>query len=107
MNVETVGAFGGQVVALTTRAGHAIQEHPLAFGAALLFLLLTWSHFKGDYGPQTWSLAPERHRFLRGFVHLLVMPLRLIASLFSSGVALLVVALMVGFVYVIWRIWHG
>ncbi len=46
-----------------------VQSHPILIvlpGALLLFLLLTWSHFKGDYGPQTWALSPERNRFLRG-----------------------------------------
>lgn len=107
MNLETVRAFGGQVVALTAQVGHGIQQHPLIFGGGLLFLLLTWSHFKGDYGPQTWSLAPERNKFLRGFVHILVIPVRLLASLFSSLVALLVIALLVGFGYVIWRVLQG
>ncbi len=52
-------------------------------------------------------MSQERHKALRGLVHLLVMPLRLIASLLSSLVALLVIALLAGFGYVLWRMLQG
>jgi hypothetical protein len=91
----------GQV--LLEELSHGVLRHPVFFGAALVFLLLTWGHFKGDYGPQTWALSKERSRVLRGTVHVLVMPLRLLAALLSSAVALLVIGLLVGFVYVLWR----
>lgn len=86
---------------------HGVQSHPVFFGLAFFFVLLTWRHFKGDYGPQIWALSPEKPKALRVLVHILVLPLRLLASLFSSAVALLVVALLVGFVYALVRIWHG
>jgi hypothetical protein len=86
---------------------HGVQSHPIFFGLALFFALLTWRHFKGDYGPQIWALSPERPKALRVLVHILVLPLRLLASLFSSAVALLVAALLCGFVYAMVRIWHG
>lgn len=104
MDMAAAQAFGNRAQALLMDMGHHLQAHPWVHGGFLLFLLLTWSHFKGDYGPQTWALSPERPKALRGLVHLLVMPLRLLASLFSSGVALLVIALLAGFAYSLWRI---
>lgn len=83
------------------------QVHPVLLGGVLLFFYLTWKHFKTDFGPQVWALAPERNKALRGLVHVLVMPLRLLLSLFSSGVALLVIALVLGFVYVMHRVMQG
>jgi len=103
MDTAKLQAFGERAQALVMELEHGVQAHPIFFGVALLFLLLTWSHFKGDYGPQTWSLAPERNKALRGFVHVLVMPFRLLASLFSSAVALAVIALLAGFGYALWR----
>jgi hypothetical protein len=79
----------------------------IILGLLILFLVLTWGHFKTDFGPQIWALGPEKNKYLRGFVHVLVMPLRLLASVFASGVALLVILLMLGFAYVIWRMMHG
>jgi hypothetical protein len=71
-----------------------------------VFALLLRGHMRGSYGPDTWSLDKERPRVLRGLVHVLVWPLRLLAALFSSAVALLVFALLAGFAYVLWRIWN-
>lgn len=107
MNMETLRNFGGLVLELGRTVGHTVQQHPLIFGAALCFFVLVWSHFKGDYGPETWSLAPQRPKAFRGLVHVLVMPLRLLASIFSSAVALLLIALLAGFGYVVWRLWQG
>jgi hypothetical protein len=103
MDTAKLQAFGDRAQALMTELGQGVQAHPIFFGVGLLFLLLTWSHFKGEYGPQTWSLAPERNKALRGFVHVLVMPFRLLAALFSSAVALAVIALVAGFGYALWR----
>jgi hypothetical protein len=69
----------------------------------LLYAFLVWRHFKVAYGPKTWALSEERHKALRGSVHVAVWPLRLLASLFSGFVALLLIAVLVGFGYVIWK----
>jgi hypothetical protein len=103
MDTSTMEAFGERVEALLAQAKGGVQTHPVFFVVALVFLLLTWSHFRGGYGPQTWALPKERHRFWRATVHLLVLPLRLLAALFSSAVALLVIALLAGFAYALWR----
>jgi hypothetical protein len=99
------------VLPLAQELAEGINAHPAAvaisLGSVLLLIFLTWRHFKGSYGPETWALKPERNRFLRGTVHVLVLPLRLLASLFSGLVLLLVIALVAGFGYVMWKMVHG
>jgi hypothetical protein len=100
-----------RMLPLAQEIGDGINAHPvltaIVIGAVLLLALLTRAHFKGDYGPETWALKPERNKYLRGLVRVLVLPLRLVASVFSGLVALLVIALLGGFAYVVWKMMHG
>ena len=107
MDMNAVQAEGARAQALAQALVQGAQAHPYALGVALLLLLFTWSHFRGSYGPQTLALAKDRPKVLRGLVYVLVIPLRLLASVFSSAVALLVIGLLLGFCYVVWRVAQG
>ncbi len=48
MDLAKLKGVGAALTEWGQQASQGVQQHPLFFAAGLGFLLLTWSHFKGD-----------------------------------------------------------
>jgi hypothetical protein len=85
------------------------HERAWQVGAGLLGLwaLHAWAFFKSDFSAKQWALKPERHKAWHALAYLGALPVRLLFSAFAGGVALLIWALLAGFVYYVWSVVHG
>ncbi len=78
-----------------------------ALAFALLWLLGAWRAFKAEFSAAQWALKPERHKALKALAYAGALPFRLLFAAFAGFVEALVWAFLAGFVYLLWRVWHG
>lgn len=85
------------------------QDPWVRVGAALAFiwLLAAWRAFKAEFSAAQWALKPERHKALHALAYAGALPFRLLFAVFTGFVETLVWALIVGFIYAMWRVYQG
>jgi hypothetical protein len=77
---------------------------PYALGA---WLLMTLMYFRGGYSAERFRLKEGRPWILKAAAYLGAVPLRLLLSAFSAGVATLVWGLLALFVWALWKAAQG
>lgn len=86
----------------------AAQPWALPLGIFLvLWWLGAWRAFKAEFGAGQWALKPERPRWLKALAYLAALPFRWLFALFNGFVEALVWGLLLLFIYMMWRVWHG
>jgi hypothetical protein len=79
----------------------------IAAGFVAFWALGAWRAFKAEYSASQWALQPQRHKALKALAYAGAFPFRVVFAIFTGLVEALVWALILAFVWLLWRTLRG